>query len=713
MNALANRRTFLTGSAALTIGFTLPGKAAKAQATAATLTPNAFVRISSDSRVTIIAKHVEFGQGPATGVATIIADELDAAWDQVEVVFAPANDPLYKNLAFGTMGVGGSTAIRESWDQMRMAGAAARAMLVEAAAKRWGVEAGAVSISQGVVSAGSRKATFGELVADAAQLPVPQKPVPKTPDRYVYIGKHVSKVDSKAKTDGSALFTQDVRLPNMVHAAVRRPPAFGATVKKVEDGAARAIPGVLDIKPIPSGVAVYARDTWTAQRGAAALEVDWDLSKAETRSTDTIYAEHSAAARTPGVQAEAVGDAAAALGRAAKTIDATFYFPFLAHAPMETMDYVIEKKGEGISVHAGSQFQVGEMRAICGVAGVPFEKSALVQHYAGGSFGRRATPVMFDGTEAAACARAYGFAAPVKVVASRENDLTGGWYRPLTVHRVRAGVDAQGNLSGWDQVIAAKSITKGTMFEGPTIKKGIDPTLLEGSNDTSQYKIGDFRLGQHLMDCGVPVLWWRSVGHTTTAFVKETIIDELLAMAGQDLVAGRMELLKHDRAKAVLAKVAEMAAFGKPAKKGRAKGIAVHESFDSFVAQVAEVSKGKDGLPRVHKVWCAVDCGIAVNPDIIRAQMEGGIGYGLGHALYAELTLGEGGVVQQTNFDSYRSLRIGEMPDIEVAIIPSTEKPSGVGEPGVPPIAPAVANAWRKLTGKAVRRLPFAHGDNA
>lgn len=713
MNALANRRTFLTGSAALTIGFTLPGKAAKAQATAATLTPNAFVRIGSDSRVTIIAKHVEFGQGPATGVATIIADELDAAWDQVEVVFAPANDPLYKNLAFGTMGVGGSTAIRESWDQMRMAGAAARAMLVEAAAKRWGVEPGAVAISQGVVSAGSRKATFGELVADAAQLPVPQKPVPKTPDRYVYIGKHVSKVDSKAKTDGSALFTQDVRLPNMVHAAVRRPPAFGATVKKVEDGAARAIPGVLDIKSIPSGVAVYARDTWTAQRGAAALEVDWDLSKAETRSTDTIYAEHSAAARTPGVQAEAVGDAAAALGRAAKTIDATFYFPFLAHAPMETMDYVIEKKGEGISVHAGSQFQVGEMRAICGVAGVPFEKSALVQHYAGGSFGRRATPVMFDGTEAAACARAYGFAAPVKVVASRENDLTGGWYRPLTVHRVRAGVDAQGNLSGWDQVIAAKSITKGTMFEGPTIKKGIDPTLLEGSNDTSQYKIGDFRLGQHLMDCGVPVLWWRSVGHTTTAFVKETIIDELLAMAGQDLVAGRMELLKHDRAKAVLAKVAEMAAFGKPAKKGRAKGIAVHESFDSFVAQVAEVSKGKDGLPRVHKVWCAVDCGIAVNPDIIRAQMEGGIGYGLGHALYAELTLGEGGVVQQTNFDSYRSLRIGEMPDIEVAIIPSTEKPSGVGEPGVPPIAPAVANAWRKLTGKAVRRLPFAHGDNA
>jgi isoquinoline 1-oxidoreductase beta subunit len=380
---------------------------------------------------------------------------------------------------------------------------------------------------------------------------------------------------------------------------------------------------------------------------------------------------------------------------------------------METMDYVIEKKGEGIAVHAGSQFQVGEMGAMCGVAGVPFDKSALVQHYAGGSFGRRATPVMFDGTEAAACARAYGFAAPVKVVASRENDLTGGFYRPMTVHRVRAGIDANGAISGWDQVCAAKSIMKDTPFEAMGIRNGIDGNMIEGANDTNQYKIGDFRLGQHLMKGGVPVLWWRSVGHTHTAFVKETMIDELLELGGKDLVAGRMELLKHDRAKAVLAKVAEMAAFGKPAKKGRAKGIAVHESFDSFVAQVAEVSKGPDGLPKVHKVWCAVDCGIAINPDIIRAQMEGGIGYGLGHALYAELTLGEGGVVQQTNFDSYRSLRIGEMPDVEVAILPSTEKPSGVGEPGLPPIAPAVANAWRKLTGKAVRRLPFAHGDNA
>ncbi|MEG3182083.1 xanthine dehydrogenase family protein molybdopterin-binding subunit [Sphingomonas sp. LT1P40] len=710
MNAIANRRAFLTGTGALTIGMALPLGGAKAGAARRPLAPNAFVRVDHDNSVTIIAKHIEMGQGPSTGVATIIADELDADWAQVEVMFAPANDPLYKNLAFGTMGTGGSSAIAESWMQMRMAGAAARAMLVEAAAKRWGVSVSAVTVSKGVVSSGVNKASFGELVADASKLPVPQNPVLKTPDKFVYIGKTFAKVDSKAKTDGSAMFTMDVRLPGMVHAAVRRPPAFGATVKKVVDGAARAIPGVLDVKPIPSGVAVYARDTWTAQRGAAALEVDWDLAKAETRSSDAMLAEYSAAARTPGKQAEAHGDAAKALAAAAKKIDATYYFPFLAHAPMETMDYVIEKKGEGIAVHAGSQFQVGEMNAICAVAGVPFAKSELVQYYAGGSFGRRATPVMFDGTEAAACARAYGFAAPVKVVASRENDLTGGFYRPMTVHRVQVGLDAAGEISGWDQVVAAKSIMKGTPFEAMGIQNGIDGTMIEGAN---QYAVRDFRLGQHLMETPVPVLWWRSVGHTTTAFVKETIIDELLTMAGKDLVAGRLALLKEARLKTVLTRVAAMSAFAKPPKKGRAKGIAVHESFGSYVAQVAEISVGADGLPKVHKVWCAVDCGIAVNPDIVRAQMEGGIGYGLGHALYGEITLGEGGQVQQTNFNTYRSLRIGEMPDIEVAIIDSQEKPTGVGEPGVPPIAPAVANAWRKLTGKTVRRLPFAHGDNA
>ncbi len=437
------------------------------------------------------------------------------------------------------------------------------------------------------------------------------------------------------------------------------------------------------------------------------------MAKAEKRSSAEMFAEYSATARTPGKQVEAAGDAATALRAAAKTIDATYYFPFLAHAPMETLDYVVEKNaGGGIDVHAGSQFQVGEMQARGGAAGVPFAKSNLIQHYAGGSFGRRATPVMFDATEAAMCARAYGFQAPVKVVASRENDLTGGFYRPMTVHRVQAGLTANGDISGWDQVVAAKSILKGTPFEALGMKGGIDGNMIEGASDSNQYKIGDFRLGQHLMESPVPVLWWRSVGHTHTAFVKETMIDELLAMAGKDLVEGRAALLKHERATAVLRKAAAMAGFSKAPAKGRAKGIAVHESFDTFVAQVAEVSVGADGLPRVHKVWCAVDCGIPVNPDVIRAQMEGGIGYALGHALYGEITLGAGGAVQQTNFDSYRSLRIGEMPDVEVAIMPSEENPSGVGEPGVPPLAPAVANAWRKLTGKAVRRLPFAHGDN-
>jgi isoquinoline 1-oxidoreductase beta subunit len=712
MNALVPNRREMLAAGGLVLGLFIPrGRALAmgAPAKPALFAPNAFVRIGADNLVTIIHKHVEFGQGPATGVSTIIADELDADWSQMRVAFSPANDELYKNLMIGTMGVGGSSAIKESWMQMRNAGATARAMLVEAAARRWGVPASAVTVSRGVVSAGSHRASFGELAAEAGALPAPKSVTLKRPDQWIYIGKPVTKLDSAAKTTGQAMFTMDVQRPGLVHAAVRRPPAFGATVRKVDDAAARAIAGVIDIQTVPTGVAVYARDTWTAQRGAAALNVDWDLSKAETRSTDQIAAQFAAVARTPGNQAEAGGNAAAALAGAVRKIDATFHFPFLAHAPMETLDYVIEKNAQGgIDVYAGSQFQVMEMQGMCKAADVPFEKSNLKQHYAGGSFGRRATPNQFDGSEAASCARAFGFKAPVKVVASRENDLTGGYYRPMTVHRVQAGLDAAGEISGWDQVIVAKSILKGTFMDA-AIQNGIDPQMGEGAH---QYQIKDFRFGQHLMETGVPVLWWRSVGHTTTAFVKEVMIDELLAMAGKDLIQGRLALLKDPRAQGVLRRVAEISAFAKPAPKGRAKGVAVHESFGSYVAQVAEVSKGADGLPRVHKVWCAVDCGIPVNPDVIRAQMEGGIGYGLGAALFSEITMGPGGQVQQTNFDGYRPLRIGDMPDVEVAIIASEVDPTGVGEPGVPPIAPAVANAWRKLTGKSVRRLPFVHGDN-
>lgn len=716
MTAIASRREFLASSG-LVIGLALPvGRAAAATAPqAAPFAPNAFVRIAADNSVTVVIKHIEFGQGPATGLTTIVADELDADWAQMRIAFAPANDPLYRNLMFGTMGTGGSTAIANSWMQLRNAGAAARAMLVEAAAKRWKVPAAEIKVSKGVVSHGRKQASFGELAADAALLPVPQKPVLKTPDQFTLIGTDVPKVDSVAKSNGTAIFTMDVSRPNMVNAVILHPPAFGGTVKSVDKRAALAVPGVVAVEAIPQGVVVYAKDTFAAMRGRSALAVEWDLGKAETRSGEELIRTYKAAAATPGKQAEARGDVAGALAGAAKTIEATYVFPFLAHAPMEPMDAVIElganKNGGKADVWMGSQFQVGDMRAMAGALGIPFEGMTLHEQFAGGSFGRRATPNQDFSVEAALAAKAYP-QAPVKFVWSRENDIRGGRYRPLVVHQLKGGIDAKGDIIGWDQVVAAQSFFANTPMAAMGIKDGIDDSIVEGAAKSS-YAWPNYRVGCHVMENGVPTLWWRSVGNTHTAYAVETFMDELLALGGKDAVKGRLALMKEDRAKGVLTRVAELADWGRKPADGRAFGVAMHKSFDTYVAQVAEVSKGADGLPKVHKIWVAVDCGVAVNPNVIRAQMEGGIGYGLGHALYAELVLGEGGRIAQGNFDTYRSLRIGEMPEVEVAIIKSNEKPTGVGEPGLPPLAPAVANAWRALTGKAVRRLPFAHGENA
>ncbi len=713
MTALpTNRREFL-GSSGLVLGLSLTmGKAAAATAGAKPFQPNAFVRIAADNSVTVVIKHVEFGQGPATGLTTIIADELDADWAQMRIAFAPANDPLYKNLYFGTMGTGGSTAMANSWMQMRIAGASARTMLVQAAAKRWGVAAADIKVSKGVVSHAGHKATFGELAADAAMMPVPEKPVLKTPDQFTLIGTDLPKVDSIAKSTGAAMFTMDIARPGMVHSVILHPPAFGATVDVLDEKNALRVPGVVAVRAIKQGVVVYARDSYAAMKGRAALDVTWEFSNAETRSSDAMLRTYAEAAKGPGVVAEQKGDVAAALKGAAKTIEATYQFPFLAHAPMEPLDAVIEVKGNKCDIWMGSQFQVGETGAIAQVLGIPFENMTLHEQYAGGSFGRRAQPDAGFAVEAGWVAKAFGPSAPVKHVWSRENDIRGGRYRPLAVHALKGGIDATGKIVAWDQTVAVQSFVLGTPMEKLAAPTGLDTNMYEGAG-TDDYAFPNARLASVRMENGVPTLWWRSVGHTHTAYATETFIDELLEMGGQDAVEGRMALLKEARAKAVLARVAEMAGWGNGRAGDRSLGIAVHKSFNSYVAQVAEVSKGADGLPKVHHVWCAVDCGIAINPNVIRAQMEGGIGYGLGHALYAEVVLGEGGRIAQGNFDTYRSLRIGEMPAVEVSIIKSGENPTGVGEPGVPCIAPATANAWRKLTGKSVRRLPFAHQENA
>ncbi len=704
-----SRRTFLkTGAVAgavLVVEFRFRPDALAADG----LAPNAFVRIAPDNKVTIVAKHLEMGQGVHTGLATVLADELDADWSQVRVEAAPADAGRYNNLAWGPVqGTGGSSGIANSWTQLRKAGATARAMLVSAAAEKWGVPASSLSVDKNVVSDArtGRRASFGELAAAAAAQSVPAEVPLKDPKEWKLIGKAAPRVDSRAKTDGSARFTMDVYLPDMLTAVIARPPLFGATVKSFDRATALRVPGVTDVVEVPAGVAVLGKGFWAARQGRAALRVEWDETKAERRGTSELLAEYKALAEKPGLSARRDGDPAAGFAGATRTLEATYEFPYLAHAPMEPLDCVVKLSGDGCEVWAGSQIQTVDQGTVAHVVGLPPEKVELHTLVAGGSFGRRATPTADVAGEAASIAKAIGGRQPVKLVWTREDDIRGGRYRPLFVHRLRAGLDALGRIVAWEHRIVGQSFLKGTPFAA-LIKDGIDPTATEGGA-TLPYAIPNLGVELHSPEVGVPTLWWRSVGHTHTAFSTETFLDELAQAAKRDPFELRRELLKdHPRHRGVLELAAVKAGWGTPLPAGRARGIALQESFDSFVAQVAEVSLREDGLPRVERVVCAVDCGVAVNPDVIRAQMEGAIGFGLGSALWSEITLDKGRVVQ-SNFHDYRTLRIDEMPKVEVHIVPSAEPPTGVGEPGVPPIAPAVANAFFNLTGQRVRRLPFA-----
>lgn len=711
------RRGFLKGSlataASLVVGAYLPQRAlaeATAGAAESAFAPNAFIRIDADSTVTVIVKHIEFGQGPVTGLSTLVAEELDADWAQMHAELAPADTKKYTNSLFGLQGTGGSTAMASSFEPMRKAGAAARAMLVQAAADRWGVPTSEIEIKQGVIRhpGSQQSARFGELVADAAQLEVPSDPQLKSPDQFNLIGKAVPKLDSKGKSNGEQLFTLDLYPENLVTATILHPPQFGATVASVDDSAARKVKGVIDVKTVPAGVAVYADNTYAALKGRKALKVTWSSDKAETRSTKEMEKTYSKAARKPGLDARADGDVEKALAAADTLIEAEYFFPFLAHAPMETLDAVMQFREGKVTAWMGTQIQTLDKGGIAQAFGVDQSNVMLYTQYAGGSFGRRAQPGADFAVEAAQVTKALDTDRPVKLMWTRENDIQGGRYRPLAVHRVRGGLDKSGNIVAWDQQIAVQSFMKGTPFEDFMIKDGIDASAVEGSKELP-YAIPNLRVGQHLMDNGVPTLWWRSVEHTHNAYVNETFLDELIERSGKDPVEVRLAMLgdKHPRHSEVLKKVAEMVDAAGETPSGRQRGVAVHKSFGTFVAQIAEVSDNGRGEPRVHRIWCAVDCGVPVNPNIIRAQMEGGIGYGIGAILYDAITLSDGGYVEQSNFDRYRSLRINEMPDVEVEVIPSTEPPTGVGEPGTPPSGPAIANAWRRLTGKSVHRLPL------
>jgi isoquinoline 1-oxidoreductase beta subunit len=583
---------------------------------------------------------------------------------------------------------------------------------VRAAAEAWNVPATEIMVERGTLrhAASGRQGRFGEFAEAAARLPVPADVTLKDPAAFRLVGREgaVKKLDSAAKSNGTAQFTIDIREPDMLTVLVAHPPRFGARVASFDDVVARAVPGVVDVKQIPQGIAVYANGLWPARKGRERLRITWDEANAEKRSSDQIVEEYRALARRPGAVAATHGDAEAALARADRVIEAEYVFPYLAHAPMEPLDGFLRWDGERAVARLGSQLQTGDHQTIAGVLGLAPERVAVETMLAGGSFGRRAQANMHLAAELAAVAKAIGPGRPVKLVWTREDDLRGGYYRPLVVHRLRGGIH-DGRIVAWASTIVGQSILKGSPFES-MIKDGIDATSVEGARELP-YNFADFRSELHTTEVGVPVLWWRSVGHTHTGYAVECFIDELLQAAGQDPVAGRLAMMsKAPRAAGVLRAVAELARWSGPnATDGRARGVAVVESFNSYVAQIAEISAGDRDGPRVHKVWCAVDCGVAVNPDVIRAQMEGGIGYGLGHALYAEVALDQGRPVP-ANFDTYRSLRINEMPEVEVAIVRSSEKPTGVGEPGVPPIAPAVANAMARLGLERPRRLPVVRG---
>lgn len=708
----ASRRRFLQGAGAaslgLVVGFHWAPRNVMAQAAAAPTMMNAFIRIAPDNTVTVLSKHLEMGQGVYTGLATIVAEELDADWAQIRAEGAPADAKLYNNLAFGPVqGTGGSTAIANSWDQLRKAGATARALLVAAAAEQWKVPAAEIVVNKGVVSHKSgKKASFGQLAAKAATMTPPAEVQLKDPARFQYIGKSVARLDSRAKSNGTAQFTIDVKLPGMLTALLQRAPLFGATMKSFDATKAKAVPGVVDVVQISNGVAVVAKNFWAASKGREALVIEWDETNAEKRGSDQIMAEYKELAKKPGLPARKEGNIDEAFAKAAKVIEATYDFPYLAHAPMEPLDCVVKLDASGAEIWAGDQFQTIDQMNAARVLGLKPEQVKINTLFAGGSFGRRANTVSDYIVEGAEIAKAIGGRAPVKLVWTREDDIQGGRYRPMYHHALKAGIDAQGNIIAWQHRIVGQSIIAGTPFEQFMVKDGIDATSVEGAANLP-YAIPNMSVELHTTKTGVTVLWWRSVGSTHTAFATEVFLDEIASATNQDPLALRRKLLtKHPRHLGVLNLAAEKAGWGKPLPAGKMRGIAVHESFSSYVAEVAEVALQPDGSWKVDKVVAAVDCGIAINPAIIRAQVESGIGFGLSATIKPGLSLKDGRV-EQSNFHDYEVLRIHEMPKIEVHIVPSKEKPTGIGEPGTPPVAPAVANALMAGTKQVFRALPL------
>jgi isoquinoline 1-oxidoreductase beta subunit len=666
--------------------------------------PHAFVRIDPDDTVTVIIGKSEMGQGIHTSLPVILAEELDVDPARVRVEFGPL-DPAFNHPGTSMQFTGGSSSTSASFEPLRRAGALARAMLVEAAARSWGVEAGALRTTDGVVTDGTRSARYGELVAAARALAPPEHAPLKDPKEFRYIGRPIRRLDGHAKVTGRAEFGLDVRRPGMLIAMVARSPTFAGTAIRFRDAAARAVPGVIDVRQIPSGVAVLATNTWAARRGRDALEVEWNAGAGAHLSTEAIRQQYRGLSRTPGMMAGKVGDLEQGFARARRVIEAEYELPFLAHACMEPLNCIAEVHRGRCEIWTGTQFQSIDARAAARAASVAIENVRIHTTFLGGGFGRRANPQSDFIVEAVQLAKVTG--KPVQVVWTREDDTRGGWYRPFWLHRLRGGIDRAGVPVAWQQTIVGQSILAGTPF-GSFGPDEPDPSSTEGASDMP-YAIPNLRVELHSPVLPVTVQWWRSVGHSHTGFVVNSFLDELAGAARRDPVELRRALLAgKPRHRAVLDLAAERARWDKPLPRGRARGVALQESFGSIVAQVAEVSVAGESV-RVHRVVCAIDCGRVVNPAQVEAQMESGIVYGLSAALRGAITLRDG-LIEQGNFNDYPVLRINEMPVVETHMIASEEAPGGVGEPGVPCIAPAVCNAIFRASGRRVRQLPIAAG---
>lgn len=711
------RRSFLklAGAGGLALG--LYPSLGQAQAPAAAglkpfEQPTAFVQIAPNGEVTVTLNRLEFGQGIQTALPMILAEELDADWSKVRSQHG-SNNPAYADPLWGMHLTGGSTAIKHSYTQYRELGARARAMLLTAAASQWNVDVKTLRTQAGMVlGPNGRKASYGELAEAAMRQPVPEKVTLKNPKDFRIIGKPTGRLDAKAKSSGQQNFGIDVRLPGQLTAVIARPPVFGAKIASMDDSAARAVAGLKAVLRVPldrgaEGVAVIAEGYWPAKLGRDALKLQWDTSGVEKVDSEKQLAQYRELAQQDGPRHFDAD--LAPLASAPLKLEAEFTFPYLAHAPMEPLNCTVQLSDNGAELWVGSQMPGLDGMAAARVLGLKPEQIKVNVQMAGGGFGRRAIPTSEYVVEAcgiAQAARKAGLNVPVRTVWSREDDIKGGYYRPMHLHRARIGFDAQGQVLAWDHTIVGQSIVGGTFFEGMMVKNGVDATAVEGMR--APYPV-PMRLTVHHPKQNVPVLWWRSVGSTHTAYVMETLIDEIARATKQDPVAYRLKLIgdKHPRHRAALQLAVEKSGYGKKQlPKGHAWGVAVHESFDSVVAYVVEASV-KDGQPVLHRVTAGVHCNLVINPRTVEAQIQGAALMGLATCLPGAAITLKDGEVQQSNFGDYAVPRITDMPQIAVHVVPSAEPPTGMGEPGLPPLAPAFANAIARLTGKTPRELPF------